>query len=120
MPQFRPPIGKGSKPAVPGDYVWTGVIFNSILFLACVLAHQFGKIKVLSPAYARDGFCISNLDKSVYYQSHALSFYCDMFFCAVMWTLVKVGSKSNCSIAVLKKIIPGHFMHGVAHMFLAH
>ena len=76
---------------------------------------------MLSAPYARDGFCVSNQDKSVYYQSHALCFYTDTAFCIILSILFKMaeGTASEKAIAPIKKNIPGHFFHGAVHMYIA-
>ena len=44
-----------------------------------------GFIDVIEPVVRADGFCISNKDKSVWYQSHMLCFYGDTFMSVALF-----------------------------------
>ena len=96
-------------------------LLNQVVFMGTVIGHHQGWFDILSPPYAHDGFCISNQDQSIYYQSHALCFYSDTVFCIFLTILVKLteNSVSESAIKPLKTMIPGHFIHGATHMWLA-
>ena len=75
-----------------GNFLNVFHIVNTLAFMGVVLAQHDGKINVLTPAYVRDGFCISNQDKSIWVQSHALSFYGDTVYSIVLLVLTKFFS----------------------------
>jgi len=104
-----------------GDFGNLFSMVNAIVFMVVVVGHHKGLFNVLDVPYARDGFCISFQDKSVYYQSHAICFYSDTAFCLLLTILFKMadGTASEKAIAPLKNVIPGHFFHGAVHMYIA-
>ena len=96
-------------------------IVNTLIFMGIVLANHEGKIDILSSSYARDGFCVSNQDKSIWVQSHALSFYGDTIYSFVLLILTKYFSQGLSPVALKPAIdgIAGTFGHGCAHLWLA-
>ena len=77
-------------------------------------------IDIFSKSFVRDGFCVSNQDKSVYVQSHAMCFYGDTVWAIVIWILTSMCSKGmeEASLKSIKNQIIGVFGHGCAHMFI--
>ena len=60
-----------------GDAVNVLAIASMLGFTATVAAQLAGWTDVLDDSFMRDGFCVANQDKSVYWQSHMLCFYGD-------------------------------------------
>ena len=58
-----------------GDIVNTLSIVNILFYVAVIIAHAKGFDVNFSPAFAEDGFCVSNKAEHVLVQSHAISFY---------------------------------------------
>ena len=78
-------------------------------------------IDIFSPAFVKDGFCISNQDKSIWAQSHAMCFYGDTAYAILLWIF------TNCCVAGMEEKsykpvvsnIMGVFGHGCGHLYLA-
>jgi len=104
-----------------GNFANTLVLVNSIAFLTCIVAQHNGLIDIFSPPFLADGFCISNKDKSLWYQSHALSFYSDTAFALLLWGISRAskGTISDEALEPINGAIMGIFGHGCGHMFLA-
>ena len=74
-----------------GDLVNWLVVVNTLVYIGVIVAHANGFSIELSPSFAEDGFCVSNKDKSVLWQSHALCFYEDTVFALFLWLLITIG-----------------------------
>jgi hypothetical protein len=111
----------GPKNPLLGHFVNWLVIINAVVFLGVVYAQEMGKIDLLDLAFLKDGFCISNKDMSIYYQSHALCFYADTAMCVVLWMMAHFckGKMSDVALDPVKGAIMGIFGHGCGHLYLA-
>lgn len=107
---------------VLGDVANVATLVNTLVFMCAVRAHHLGWLEVLSPAFARDGFCVSNKDESLYVQSHALCLYADTSFAVLLAALVWLDRSPAASeaTALVRPSILGIFGHGVAHMLVGH
>lgn len=105
-----------------GNVVNVAALLNTLLFVVVVCGHQLGWIELLSPAFARDGFCVSNKDDSLYVQSHALCLYADTAFSVLLVVLTWLDRSPAASdaVAIVRPSILGLFGHGVAHMIVGH
>ena len=68
-------------------------IVNTIIFMGLVLAQHNGLVNIFSPSYAKDGFCVSNKEKSIWEQSHAMSFCGDTAFAIFLWVVTRYFSQ---------------------------
>ena len=104
-----------------GNFTNTIVLLNSIVFLLCIILQNKGIIDIFSAPFLEDGFCISNKDKSLWYQSHALSFYSDTAFALILWLICRMskGTVSDEALEPINGAILAIFGHGCGHMFLA-
>jgi hypothetical protein len=111
-----------ASPHALGDVVNVLALLNTLLFLFVVRGHHQGWFEVLSPAFARDGFCVSNKDASLYVQSHALCLYSDTAFSVLLAALTWLDRSpaASDSVALVSPSILGIFGHGVAHMLVGH
>ena len=77
-------------------------------------------IDLFSPSFMKDGFCISNKDKSIYLQSHVLCFFGDTAFVILLWFLLKfyAGDLDESHLRPVKSNLVGIFAHGCAHFYL--
>jgi len=68
----------------------------------------------------RDGFCVSNRELSVYYQSHFLCFYADTAFCVLLYVLTTFfrGNLTEENVKSQKDQCMAIFGHGCAHLFI--
>ena len=104
-----------------GDCLNVFHIVNTLTFLGLVLAQHSGMIDIFSPAFVRDGFCVSNRDKSIYVQSHAMCFYGDTAYAILLWIFTKCCSAgmAEASYKPVTANILGVFGHGCGHLYLA-
>ena len=56
------PINGGK---IVGDIAKSIVAILTLIFLALLMGHELGYLDLFSMSYLENGFCISNLDKSV-------------------------------------------------------
>ena len=105
-----------------GDLVNWLVVVNTLVYIGVIVAHANGFSIELSPSFAEDGFCVSNKDKSVLWQSHALCFYEDTVFALFLWLLITMGKDMlpEGDATLLTRSAVGTFVHGAAHMSLAY
>jgi len=71
----------------------------------------------------KDGFCVSNKDGSVMWQSHALCFYEDTIFALFIWVLVNYIGKNMVSkddVEMMNRYSFSTFIHGAAHLVIAY
>ena len=104
-----------------GDIVNSVVIINTMSFLYYMLfSNSFSK------SFIDDGFCISNKDKHLFVQSHALSFYSDTIFAYILYYMYNNISVDNNPINNIKLLSPvkaniiAVFSHGLGHLNLAY
>lgn len=105
----------------PGDVANVAQLLLGISFLGIVASHHAGRLDVLDPLIVKDGFCVSNQDRSVYAQSHALCFYSDTVMAVALFFLVRWAKTRIKSPEVLQPVaanIPGIFFHGAAHLWI--
>ena len=76
---------------IVGDAAKSIVAVLTLLFLFLLMGHEFGVLDIFSTSYLTNGFCISNVGKSVTIQSHAISFYADSFMALIMGLIVRQG-----------------------------
>jgi hypothetical protein len=50
-----------------GDVAQIFVLLNTLLFAGAVIAQLKGYVDILDPSFEKDGFCISNKDKSIWW-----------------------------------------------------
>lgn len=91
-----------------------------MLFVFVLLADSRHVIEVVSPLVRRDGFCVSNRDQSVYWQSHFLSFYADTALGLLLYVITTYcrGPLSEDNVRVYKDQVIAVFGHGLAHAYL--
>ena len=104
-----------------GDCLNVFHIVNTLVFLALVLAQHNEKIDFFTPEFVKNGFCVSNQDKSVYVQSHALCFYADAAYAIVLYIFTKCCSAGmpEASYKPVSNNILGVYGHGCGHLYLA-
>jgi len=103
-----------------GDIVNGVVVANSVSFL-CVQAFS----NSFSKSFLDDGFCVSNKDKPILIQSHALSFYSDTIFSIILYYMYNniavdfdpINNKKL--LEPVKANIIAVFSHGLGHLNLA-
>eukprot|EP00992_Anisonema_acinus_P014622 TRINITY_DN937_c0_g1_i1.p1 TRINITY_DN937_c0_g1~~TRINITY_DN937_c0_g1_i1.p1 ORF type:complete len:304 (+),score=98.43 TRINITY_DN937_c0_g1_i1:43-912(+) len=113
-----------SKPAAStwvGDMTNVLIIVNSLAFMAFVVlqTESADGTGMLSSLFSRDGICVSNQDKSVYVQSHALCFYLDTACVVVLLLWCRALRARGYAAAALDPVTSalfGMFLHGAAHM----
>ena len=106
-----------------GDIVNALSIVNILLFVGVIIAHAKGVNVNFSPAFAEDGFCVSNKDEHVLLQSHALCFYEDTILAILLWFLASYVGKSvipDSAVTQINKNALGVFIHGTAHLSIAY
>ena len=106
-----------------GDVVHGIIIANTLVYICFVLAHANGFGVEFSPAFAQDGFCVSNKDGPVFLQSHAFCFYEDTIMAILIWFLVNHVGKEMIpenDISFLTQNAFAIFIHGVAHLSIAY
>ena len=106
-----------------GDIVNALSIVNILLFVGVIIAHTKGVNVNFSPAFAEDGFCVSNKDEHVLLQSHALCFYEDTILAILLWFLASYVGKSvipDSAVTQINKNALGCFIHGTAHLSIAY
>ena len=105
-----------------GDFVNGLIIVNTLAYIGVIVAHANGLNIELSPSFAQDGFCVSNKEESVVWQSHALCFYEDTIFALLVWFLVKFGKDmlAEFDMTFLTGYAFSTFVHGAAHLSLAY
>ena len=105
-----------------GDFVNGLIIVNTLAYIGVIVAHANGLKIELSPSFAQDGFCVSNKEESVVWQSHALCFYEDTIFALLVWFLVKIGKDMlpEFDVTFLTGYAFSTFVHGAAHLSLAY
>ena len=79
-----------NKSTTMGDVANILNILNSIAFVVTAIAQYRGFIDIFSESFVRDGFCVSNQDKSIYLQSHLMCFYADSAYAIVLWILTSM------------------------------
>ena len=89
--------------------------------MALLVAQYNEKIDVFSPSFLKDGFCLSNQDKSIWLQSHCLSFYIDTVYAVFLWLLTSYCTKGmpESHYLPVKANIIGTFGHGCGHLYAA-
>lgn len=103
-----------------GDIVNGIVVINNLSFL-CTQAFT----NTFSKSFLEDGFCVSNKDKSIFLQSHALAFYSDTIFTAILYYMynnIPVDSNTVNNKKLLEPVkanIVAVFSHGLGHLNLA-
>ena len=123
MESEKKQISETTQKRFYGDVMNVIVIANTLAYIGIIAAHANGfSIIEFSPSFSQDGFCVSNKDKSVLLQSHALCFYEDTIFAIFTWLLVKsVKDKiPDREIKVLTRYALSTFVHGAAHLSLAY
>ena len=105
-----------------GDLVNGLVVVNTLAYIGVIVAHANGFSIELSPSFAEDGFCVSNKDGSVLWQSHALCFYEDTVFALLVWFLVTIGKDMlpEGDVTLMIRSALSTFIHGAAHLSLAY
>ena len=106
-----------------GDIINGLSIANILLFVTVIIAHAKGFDVNFSPAFAEDGFCVSNKGEHVLMQSHAICFYEDTLLAIAMWFLASYvgrGIIPDSAAKLMKKNALGVFIHGAAHMSIAY
>jgi len=106
-----------------GDIVNGLVIVNTLAYIGAIAANANGFGLNFSPSFSQDGFCVSNKDGPVFWQSHALCFYEDTFFAILLWVLVNVIGKNllpSTDISMMTRYALSTFVHGCAHLSLAY
>jgi len=106
-----------------GDIINGLSIANILLFVTVIIAHAKGFDVNFSPAFAEDGFCVSNKGDHVLMQSHAICFYEDTLLAIAMWFLASYvgrGIIPDSAAKLMKKNALGVFIHGAAHMSIAY
>ena len=76
-------------PHMIGDLAHIVTITSSIFFIGLVVLQNQNKINIFDSDWINDGFCISNKDKTIWVQSHALSFYGDTITTGILWLMVR-------------------------------
>tara|TARA_B100001094_G_scaffold77941_1_gene74259 strand:+ start:1904 stop:2701 length:798 start_codon:yes stop_codon:yes gene_type:complete len=103
-----------------GDLINSFILTNSIVFLGTIILQHNNYVNIFDKSYISDGFCISNKEKSILFQTHALCFYFDIAFCFVLNYLVnncKINdNKKEVILSPIKEQIPGLFLHGLGHL----
>ena len=79
----------GKENTSTGDMLNVFNIVNCLAFMGLVLAQHSGMIDIFNQSFVKDGFCVSNKDKSIYMQSHAMCFYADTAYALVLWIFTK-------------------------------
>ena len=103
-----------------GDIVNGIVVINNLSFL-CTQAFT----NTFSKSFLEEGFCVSNKDKSIFLQSHALAFYSDTIFSAILYYMynnIPVDPNTDKNKKLLEPIkanIVAVFSHGLGHLNLA-
>jgi len=106
-----------------GDVVHLIVIANTLIYIGVIVAHANGFGVEFSPSFSQDGFCVSNKDQHVLWQSHALCFYEDTIFAILIWVLVNYVGKNmlpDSDVSLMSRHSISTFVHGVAHLSLAY
>jgi len=106
-----------------GDIVNTLSIVNILAYGAVIIAHAKGFDVNVSPAFAEDGFCVSNKGEHVLVQSHAICFYEDTILAILMVFLASYVGKNiipDSAATLIKKNALGCLIHGGVHMSIAY
>ena len=105
---------------VIGDLVNGLIIVNTYIYV--IVAHANGLHIELSPYLAQDGFCVSNKEGFVLWQSHVLYFYEDTSFALLIWFLVKIGKGmlAEGDVTLMTGSTFSTFVHGAAHFSIAY
>lgn len=104
-----------------GDFWNILVIANTIAYIGAIVGHASGfDIIEFSPTLARDGFCVSNENKSLPWQTHAICFYLGTIFSLLTWVLVKMESDvlPDRDVIMMPRYAFITFVHGLAHLSL--
>ena len=106
---------------MPGDIANTLNIINSVAFVVSVVAQHRGYINIFSESFVKDGFCVSNQDKSVYMQSHFMCFIADSAYSVVLWlfTAMCATGMEEASVKPVRHNILGILFHGFGHLYVA-
>ena len=116
-------ITESNNKRLIGDLVNWLVVVNTLVYIGVIVAHANGFGIEFSPSYAQDGFCVSNKDRSVLLQSHALCFYEDTIFAILVWYLVNVIGKDmlpEADVTLMTRLAFATFVHGAAHLSVAY
>jgi len=103
-----------------GDIVNILSIVNILAYGAVICAHAKGFDVNVSPAFAEDGYCISNKAEHVLVQSYAICFYEDTILAILMVFLASYVGKNiipDSAAALMKKNAFCCFAHGCVHMY---
>jgi len=114
-------ISECERPKLLGNIIVILHAVNAVSFMFAVIGHYQGKFDVLSPDYARLGFCIANADESVYNRILISCFYFDTAFTILLFCIVKIykGATSEFVIKFVKKKMGSVCIHGLTHLYQA-
>jgi len=115
-------ISECERPKLLGNIFVILYAVNALSFMFTVIGHYQGMVDVLSPDYARLGFCIANADESGYYNTILIYCFCfDLAFTILLFGIVKMykGSTSEFVIGFAKKEMGAVCIHGLTHFYQA-
>ena len=95
-PIYLPRFNSSGRLEVPKQSILLGNVANtitiiaSVIFLVLLVAQHDGSIDIFSKSFVEDGFCVSNKDKPIYMQSHAMCFYADTTIAILMYLTISM------------------------------
>jgi len=117
-----------------GDIANILVIINALIYAGVILLstisyetflynerNEYGN-KLISSNVLVDGFCITN-KHSVWWSSHAICFYIDVFFCYLLYRCKVDGIRNKLPATIMEPVnlnIMAHFGHGIAHFIIGY
>lgn len=117
-PLLTPVPGSKGWSVCAGDVAYAVALLNSLLFIAAVIGHSFGKLNFFSPQFMAEGFCVFN-GQQPGLDSHSLCFYIDVATAIALWAFVNRFPGTR-GLEKMSATAGGVLGHGIAHLVISY
>lgn len=106
-----------------GDIANTFCFVNAFLYMVVMIGHVIDPpiVDFFDKEVKIEGFCVSNKDQSVFYQSHFLSFYGDVVGASILLVIALFGPQLSKDVMLLvRNSIGSILIHGCGHAYIGY